>query len=195
MKNIFVSSFSPPYGFVTEKYCCFPTDSEFYQSDYEAVMASTLVLRVWSDSDRPSDDFTSEENKEDLAFHEEDNENHSAYGYMLYNPEKTYCFGSLYINPLDSLRENYIIVRGSPSLLTQLDARVDYWIRSGEEKANTELTKEIVHWLVHEWKINVAYVLREKMEEKKNAYIQAGLREKLALEHKETKTRVYIYCK
>ncbi len=156
-------------------------------------MASKSELRLWSHSTWPSDEFTKQENKADLELHEADNRDHSAYGYMLYDSKKQYCYGSLYLNPIETLKNNYDLVEGTPDNLSQLDARIDMWVRPDEPQAHMELTFIIVDWLAETWKIKAGYVLRENMETKKQAYLTANLSEKLVLQHKAEKNLISIY--
>ncbi len=62
--------------------------------------------------------------------------------------------------------------------LSQLDARIDMWVRTDEPQAHKELTLMIVNWLV---------------ETKKQAYLAANLSEKLVLQHKAEKNLISIY--
>ncbi len=77
--DIFREGFTPSSGFTTDSTTCFFTDEKYYESDFQAVMASKKDLRIWSNSTWPEDDFSSESNKEDLLYHVEDNKTHAAY--------------------------------------------------------------------------------------------------------------------
>jgi hypothetical protein len=63
--DIFTKTYTPPQELKTHDFCLFPTNQDFYQSDYEAVIKSRALLRDWSQSMWPEDDFTPEQNKED----------------------------------------------------------------------------------------------------------------------------------
>jgi len=190
---IFQKSYTPPSGFRNELLCCFPTDVSYFASDYEAVMASKESLRLWSHSEWPEDTFTKEENKKDLQFHVDDNSAHCAYGYMLYNPEKTQCLGSIYVNPVESLKKYYTIRDGSNSLLETMDARIDYWIRDCPFERNFELSKAILEWIQVDWNIRAGFTARERMTTRMQVYQKLNLEKKLSLEYKEDKSDLYVF--
>ena len=68
--------------------------------DYEALMASRGYLRRWSDSDWPADDFTVEENREELAWHDDEHEARIAFTYSVLDPTRSRVLGCLYVRPL-----------------------------------------------------------------------------------------------
>ena len=82
-----------------------PLSTRHVELDYEAVMESKKLLRRWSLSDWPGDDFTIEENANDLIRHENQHFDRDAFTYTVLKPDATECFGCVYINPLsDSTR-------------------------------------------------------------------------------------------
>lgn len=181
MRNIFDLKFTPPVTFISNSFCVFPTDSNLFESDFTAVMKSKRSLRIWSQSDWPGDEFTAEENLEDLRLHETDNKNHSAYGYMIYSPDKKTCLGSLYLNPMSTITENYEV---SPSQLSELrpyEARVDYWVSEGNAELELDITRELSSWLQDEWKIKCLFSLRPGMESRLRVYQQLNFRRVMTL--------------
>jgi len=147
--SIFHKAFKYPKNYESKTFKVFPTNIEFAQSDFEAVMASRIELRLWSESTWPADDFTLEQNREDLKVHVLDNEAHSAYGFMLYNASETTCYGSLYVNPI-----NPDSFQNDKSDYEKYDARIDCWLRSNlETSLKITLVKELSYWLEKDWGI------------------------------------------
>ena len=61
---------SIPERLMTDEVLVRPLRATDAEADFEALMSSQEMLREWDQSDWPSDDFTLEENRADLAEHE-----------------------------------------------------------------------------------------------------------------------------
>jgi RimJ/RimL family protein N-acetyltransferase len=68
-------------------------------ADYDAVMASAPMLRAWSQSEWPADDFTLAENLEDLRRHEREHLERAAFTYTVREPQGVRCLGCVYLQP------------------------------------------------------------------------------------------------
>ena len=173
--NIFRPDFQAPQTFENEAVVIFPTNEAFYHSDYEAVIKSKEGLRIWSQSSWPEDSFTPEQNRDDLLLHVADNKSHSAYGYMIYSPDRKTCLGSLYVNPLASLADNYNISAEEAAALAEFDARLDFWVVDGEGALEKQITESIRDWLSEGWKIRPLFACRREMRERQAIYQSLGL--------------------
>ena len=71
--------------------------------DYDAVMSSAEMLRCWSRSSWPADDFTLSENLDDLLRHEHEHNESQAFTFTVLNLEGTRCLGCVYLTPLSPL--------------------------------------------------------------------------------------------
>lgn len=145
--------------------------------DYRAVMDSRLLLRIWSDSSWPEDDFTLEQNAEDLAGHISDFDQHEAYGFSIFTPSQDRLLGSLYLESVAPFLEGYQADDVTRARLGQYDVRVEYWLRRGIDEA-FELTflTEIMGWLEHSWWFSrAAFGSRRGMLVRRDCYQKAGL--------------------
>ena len=177
MAEIFNFNFNPPTETRTDSFVLFMTDIEFAASDYDAVMSSRDSLRIWSQSPWPEDDFSLEQNREDLAHHVQDNLDHLAFGYMIYSPDLSTCYGSLYINPLRSVRENYEVPKELLNSIESFDARIDYWtVDRISPELQSEILTEVQNWFRAQWKIRPLFSARREMTERIALYTRAGLR-------------------
>lgn len=192
-KNIFTHDFVLPAVQVSEFYSIFMTDSAYFESDYEAVMASKQELRIWSDSSWPEEDFSALMNKADLKLHEEDNSHSQAYGLMLYNRDRTHCFGSAYLYPIERTLKYNELKEGRLEDLEKVEVRLDYWVRTGEDQAHQDLTEILLNWLRRDVQVNAVFSLREQMPERRQIYQQLKLKQTFTLENKETHSRLYLY--
>lgn len=174
--TIFTPQFHPPLKLETEQFILFPTDASLFESDFKAVMKSRDSLRIWSQSSWPEDDFTPEQNREDLKQHVNDNRAHTAYGYMIYSPDRQNCYGSLYVNPLTSVSGNYVVSQEEADVLKTFDVRIDCWITQGLDRAfETHALMAIRAWLHDEWKVRSLFAARIGMDRRREIYEQMGL--------------------
>ncbi len=192
MSAIFTNSFIVPAWNNESKFRVFQTNSNFYESDYEAVMASKEELRIWSHSTWPEDDFTMEQNRDDLKLHEEDNRNHSAYGFMIYDNSLEYCYGSLYIYPISRLLDYYLVSREDIEALQKFDVRADFWLRSGEEDHHQQIALEIKDWLLSTWKVAGVFTHREGMLTREQLYRGLSLKTDAIIRNKSDGSAFYL---
>lgn len=188
--ELFNKQFNPPSGFSSNKFTVFFTNEQFYEADYKAVMESKEILRIWSQSEWPEDTFTAADNKEDLKLHIEDNQNHSAYGYMIFTPDKSKCLGSIYINPISSIVDNYIMTDSEKNTLKKFNARIDYWTISGQEK---EIIHELQNWLLEEWRIHPLFAARNGMKERLETYENINMKKFFDLKSKSSDMTLLLY--
>ena len=189
--NIFHKLFNPPAVLSTRELEIFPTSLDYYESDYEAVMSSKEILRLWSQSDWPSEHFTAQENKDDLKYHIEDNYEHRAYGYMLYSPDRKTCYGSLYVNPLKTIPENYEL--SDENFVKEFDARLDFWIRDNDGVLEEMITRNLIRWMKDHWDINPLFSARAGMDLRIKTYQKLGLNLKYDLKGKDQKTSLLLF--
>lgn len=156
-------------------------------------MKSKDILRVWSQSTWPEDDFTPLQNKEDLAGHVQDNVEHTAYGYMIYSLDKRVCYGSLYVNPLSTVLENYNLDVNQEKLIHACQARIDFWVVAGEPELEKEITREILEWFSKVWKIHPLFSAREGMTLREEIYSELGLKKVLHLRSKVSEATLLLY--
>jgi len=99
--------------------------------DYAAVMDSATLLRRWSSSRWPADDFTLADNRLDLAIHQREHEARLAFTYTVLDPLGGTCLGCVYIKPNTVAElgphDNHALLRfwvRRPLLGTGIDARL-----------------------------------------------------------------------
>lgn len=186
--NIFNKKFDFPKNHNSDIVTIFPTNIEFAASDFEAVMASKEELRLWSVSDWPEDDFTITANREDLKYHVEDNLEYTAYGFMLYDPSKKTCYGSLYINPI-----HFESFKNEKEEIEKFDVRINCWIRTDiEESFKIDIIKTIINWLNRAWPIRWGFSARPTLPQYQNLFIKSGLKRSLTLVYKES-NKLHLY--
>ncbi len=145
-------------------------------SDYAAVMANRGWLRRWSGSDWPADDFGRDENLDDLRGHIEEHVRGEAYGFSVLAPDESRVVGSLYLQPVSELLEEYGASDELVQRLAGCDARADLWVRLDEDAQLLADVGAAAHrWLAHDWGLSVVWCARVDCPELEAAYASAGL--------------------
>lgn len=193
MKSIFCLEFKNPQMLETDNFVMLPTDTEYFESDHVAVMKSKNILRLWSQSEWPEDNFSLEQNKEDLSRHVEDNVNHAAYGYMFYSLDRKACYGSLYVNPILPVLESYEVSAQEESLIRAKDARIDYWVVEGQRQLEKQITEALQKWFADVWKISVAFSARTGMDQRIKVYEDLKLKKGETLKSRTSDAKLMLF--
>jgi hypothetical protein len=139
--------------------------------DYDAVMSSAEMLRRWSQSDWPSDEFTLAENLEDLQRHEREHEERVAFTFTVLDPAGTRCLGCVYLVPLRP--EEVSSCEGA-----LYPVRVAFWVRFSElaEDLDRHLLESLRTWLRIEWAFDrIAYTISREDGRLVRLFSEAGL--------------------
>ncbi len=94
---------SLPAELRTADFILTPLTPAHVELDYTAVTASREMLRQWSGSSWPSDDFSLDDNLQDLAGHDREHRERLAFTYTVLNPAQDACLGCVYIRPLSEI--------------------------------------------------------------------------------------------
>ncbi len=134
----------------TAEFLLRPLTPTHVQLDYDALMVSKEMLRLWSGSSWPSDDFSLADNHKDLVWHDDEHQKRIAFTYTVLTPDETTCLGCIYIKPLANI-EAY-----NPGLfpdISSTDALVRFWIRQDYLKSNLDdrLLQAMLNWFQTDW--------------------------------------------
>ena len=164
--------------------------------DYHAVMDSKEELRRWSDSEWPEDTFTLDDNAEDLAMHIGEHDRDEAYGFSVFTADQGRFLGSLYINQVAPFMEHYRADAHIEEQLSQVDVRVEYWLRRGVDQTfEMEFLSAVKTWLTQAWWFRrVAFGSRRGMHEQRARYQAAGLTELVQLVAREGERRLHFHA-
>ncbi len=151
--------------------------------DFDAVTSSKEILREWSDSEWPEDDFSLEQNSQDIAEHVADHEQNSDYGFSIFTPNEDRLLGSLYLNAVGPLLENYPTDPMTLARLLEFDVRVEYWLRSGVgPDLEMRFVQAVIKWLEDAWWFeHPVFGSRKDMTSRRNLYAELGMTEVAAL--------------
>jgi hypothetical protein len=143
--------------------------------DYDAVMSSAEMLRRWSQSEWPSDDFSVAQNRADLEYHERQHNEREAFTFTVLNPQGTQCLGCVYIQPLHP--EEIPLCKD-----VSYAADVGFWVRASEIAYDLDqhLLETLCTWFHAEWAFDMILFTICQQETRQAALFQtAGLNRRL----------------
>ena len=144
--------------------------------DYDAVMSSAEMLRRWSQSDWPTDDFTLAQNLDDLQRHEREHIERKAFTFTVLDPPGTQCLGCVYIVPL---RPEEILLCKDAAYA----ADVGFWVRTSEliNALDQHLAATVRDWFQAEWAFDCIVFTVSQQDTHQAALLEAaGLEQRLA---------------
>lgn len=161
--------FHAPEELRTDEFLLRPIVASDAELDYEAVMESKELLRLWEQSSWPEDDFTVEANRDDMEKLERRHAAGGSFTYTVMNPTETRCLGCVYIFPADAR----MFARAQISAIddarwSDYEAVVYFWIRKSRlaDRLDRRLLDALGPWLVQEWRIeDHLFVTNEQFEQ------------------------------
>jgi hypothetical protein len=167
-------------GLVGQEMVLEPLSTRHVELDYEAVMESKELLRRWSLSDWPSDEFSIEENAADLTRHESEHFDRVAFTYTVLNPDGTECLGCVYIKPFgDKLRTALSATDKSFATLEHV-AWATFWVRQSRLAENLDrvLLEKLIYWFNEEFSFDkLLFSTAENDDRQVSLFQEAGLKQ------------------
>lgn len=139
-----------PVVLETNEFVLEPLTADHVELDLAALMSSREMLREWSGTVWPSDDFTLAENREDLERHDGEHRRREAFTYSVLAPDRTRCLGCVYITPLEWNAE---VNRGVLDGVGDDEAVVGFWVIEERlaDGLDGRLLAALSRWLSEEW--------------------------------------------
>ncbi len=174
---------SPPEGLLTAEFRLEPLHPRHAALDYEALMVSTGMLRAWSQSPWPADDFTLDENRADLQMHWDEHVAREAFTYTVLNPAGDRCRGCVYVKPLSV----WLAYAGADAALAELgdyEGLVTFWAREPglADDLDVRLLAALRAWFRETWAFRrVSYGANEGHRRHLDILADAGLERRYTL--------------
>lgn len=170
----------------TESFFLRPIRAADARLDYEAVMESRQLLRLWEQSSWPEEGFTVEENRKDLIKLEQRHSNQESFAFTVMNLTETQCLGCVYIFPTDAS----MFVRSSISSCDDLEwsdssAAVYFWVRKSKlaEALDRQLLGVLCSWLESAWQLrNYVFIANEEFSQQVKMIEDAGLHRRFRID-------------
>jgi hypothetical protein len=170
-----------PTSLHTDEFVLVPLTTEHVDLDYAALMASVEMLRTWSGTPWPEDDFTVDDNRQDLDRHDREHREREAFTFTVLTLDRTECLGCVYITPLGLLAEaNPDLPAGMPD-----DAAVvGFWVTQPRQadRLDERLLGALRAWFQEAWSFPAVYfATREVNEQQLELFGSAGLERRWAV--------------
>jgi hypothetical protein len=154
-----------PDRFATDEFVLRPITVADAELDYEAVMESRELLRLWEQSSWPADDFTVEDNRLDLEKMERRHAAGAAFGYTMLDPDESICLGCVYVFAPDArFLAAADITAVTDAAWERIDAAVYFWVRTSRLAAGLDrsLLTNLRRWFAEIWGLfDVVFVTSE----------------------------------
>jgi len=169
----------------TDEFVLRPITAGDAERDYAAVVESRDYLRLWEQSTWPADDFTVEENRDDLVGLEQRHAEHRAFTYTVVDPDDTQALGCVYVFPVSAkfLAEATVTPLGDDAW-DDVDAVVYFWTRRSrmEQGMDERLLAALRTWFRDEWKTEkTVFVTNEQFTQQAESLRGSDLRLKFEL--------------
>ncbi len=157
---------APPDTLSTPRLGLRPLSTPDVELDYAAVMSDPAALRRWSQSSWPADDFTLEQNLEDLARHEREHRERVAFTYTVSSPDGTRCLGCVYFTPVRDDAAGACAGAAQP-------VQIGFWVRAAEVGAELDrhLLESLRAWLRQAWAFDAAVFVISAQDERQVAFL------------------------
>ena len=143
----FKSGLAVPGGLTAADFLLEPLGVEHCALDYAALMSSRIRLQELGWSGWPRADFTFEENCEDLARHQREHQEGSAFTFTVLSPTREVCFGCLYVRAQEDL-----IVQREDNVLPDMPVAV-FWVTDEQRRKGLDLKliQALRPWFAASW--------------------------------------------
>ncbi len=151
------------------------------RADWEAVMETAAELRGWEQTGWPADDFTVEENRDDLRGLEERHAAHRAFTFTVLDAATLECVGCVYLFPTSArfLQSATLTPTGDDDW-DDTDVVVYYWVRAARATDGSDrlLLAVLRRWLRDDWGFShPSFVTSVAFDRQRGALAAAGLRD------------------
>jgi len=167
----------PADGFTGDGFIVRPLVPSDVVLDHEAVMSSREFLYHWEqDPPYPPEDFSVEDNLEDLQQMDSEHRNRTRYTYTVMNTDETQVLGCVYLLPNDDRMYRTAKVASLDGTdLSSVDATVAFWVRvstweSGFERA---LLDAVLGWLRDDWSLERPVIMTNESLDHQIATIES----------------------
>jgi RimJ/RimL family protein N-acetyltransferase len=142
-----------PAEWRTQEFLLRPLRATDVELDYAALMVSKEMLRQWSQSSWPADDFSLEGNLRDLERHEKEHLERVAFTFTVMNPTETECLGCVYINSLERVFRWMKASKTDLAAVEDFEVVVAFWVKQSRlaDDLDRRLLDTLLAWFEREW--------------------------------------------
>lgn len=168
-----------PVGLTTPEFVLRPIRANDAEADHAALMDTRETLRLWQMSTWPEDDFTVEQNRDDLVGLEQRHDERRAYTYTVVDPSGTTCLGCVYVFPITATfltRSEVTPVAGED--WQDVDAVVFFWVRGPQlaTAMDERLLAALRSWFADDWGLaRTVFATSELFTQQLDMFERSGL--------------------
>ena len=167
----------PADGFTGDGFIVRPLVPSDVVLDHEAVMSSREFLYHWEqDSPYPLEDFSVEDNLEDLQQMDSEHRNRTRYTYTVMNADETQVLGCIYLLPNDDrMYRTAEVASHDGTDLSTVDATVTFWVRVSTWESGFEgaLLDAVLGWLRDAWSLERPVIMTNERLDHQIATIES----------------------
>lgn len=178
--SLLESSEPVPAELRTDEFVLRPITADDAERDYAALMETRELLRVWEQSTWPADDFTVEDNRQDLVSLEKRHAEHRAFTYTVVDPDDTEALGCVYVFPTSA---NFLTKASVTALgddrWDAVEAVVYFWVRLTRMQTGLDdrLLAALRAWFRDEWTTEpTVFVTNEQFTQQLGVFERTDLR-------------------
>ena len=153
----------PADGFTGDGFIVRPLVLADVVLDYEAVMSSREFLYHWEqDPPYPPEDFSIEDNLDDLTQMDSEHRSGSRYTYTVVNASETQVLGCIYFAPNDDrMYRTAKVTSHDGTDLSSVDATISFWVRVSTWADGFERTllESVLRWLRDDWDLRQPVIM------------------------------------
>lgn len=187
-----------PGGLRTAEFVLRPLTAADAVADWEAVMETAAELRGWEQTGWPADDFTADENRDDLRGLEERHAAHRAFTFTVLDAATGECIGCVYLFPTSArFLAAATVTPVADGAWTEVDGVVYYWVRASRagDGSDRVLLSALRRWLREDWDFSQpAFVTSAAFDRQRDALAAAGLREAFQLTEPDKPEPYVVYA-
>ncbi|OQY47930.1 MAG: hypothetical protein B6242_03575 [Anaerolineaceae bacterium 4572_78] len=185
-----------PKEFRTEEFILRPLRATDVELDYDAVVTSRDMLRVWGQGDWPSDNFSLQDNLEDLEWHEKEHLEGKAFTFTVMNLTETKCLGCVYINPLLEILKHMKASDATMGTVGNYESCVNFWVRQSllADGLESHLLESLITWFKQDWKFSgIFFMVNTQDIRQVNLFETADLKRVYTLDLPDSEVKQLIY--
>lgn len=189
----------PAEGFAAVDFMVRPLVPADVELDHEAVVSSREFLYHWEqDPPYPPEDFSVDDNLEDLVEMDRRHREGLRYTYTVMNTDETETLGCVYLLPNDDpFYRTAVVTSHDGSDLASIDATVSFWVRVSTWEAGFERTllAAVLDWLRSEWTLERPVILTNESLDHQIATIESlGLTRRFDYDRDKDMYTTYAYA-
>ena len=166
--------------------------------DHEAVMSSREFLYHWEqEPPYPPEDFSVDDNLEDLEQMDSEHRNGTRYTYTVLNADETQVLGCIYLLPNDDrMYRTAEVTSHDGTDLASVDATVAFWVRvsTWEDGFERALLEAVLDWLRDDWSLErPVIVTNEKLDHQIATIESLGLTRRFDYDREKDMYTSYAY--